>query len=128
MKKYFVTETDEICNFGDSLHLTFFKDIENGKVTVEKDIEFNEGTMDWMIEMGFVKERGVEDEEDDGLIHFDDNCPHEDLLQEICEDQEAMEKRLNELEKFVQGMYKELKKMIELEIQKEKKTAKPQKK
>lgn len=120
MKKYFVTETDEICNFGDALHLTMFKELEDGKVTVEKDVEFNESTMDWMIEMGFVQEREVEDED---MIDFcnDDYCPHDDLLNEICEDQEAQEKRIEVLEEKV----KVLKTLID---GLEKKTAKPQKK
>ena len=97
MKKYFVTETDENCNFGDVLHLTCFKDIENGKVTVEKDIEFNEDTMDCMIEMGFVEERDVEDE-DENLIHFDDEEPC-DTLAKLIEDFETLEQRVEAIEK-----------------------------
>ena len=42
MKKYFVVETDEAIEFGDVVNLTFFKEIEDGKVTIEKEVEFNE--------------------------------------------------------------------------------------
>lgn len=95
MKKYFVVETDEICNFGDALHLTMFKELGDGKVTVEKEVEFNENTMDWMIEMGFVQEREVEEEED--LLDFNEPC---DTLANLIEDFEALEKRVEALEKI----------------------------
>lgn len=95
MKKYFVVETDEMCNFGDVINLTMFKELENGKVTVEKEVEFNENTMNWMLEMGFVEEREVEDEED--LLDFDKPC---ETLVGLIEDFEALEKRVEALEKI----------------------------
>ena len=95
MKKYFCVETDEPVNFGDVLHLTFCKDVENGKVTVEKEITFTEDTLDWMIEMGFVKERDAEDEDND-LLDFGNPCEE---LQALVEDFEALEKRVEELER-----------------------------
>ena len=124
MKKYFVVETDEVCEFGDVLNLTFFKDLEDGRVTVEKEVKFTEDTMDWMIEMGFVQEREVEEEEENDLIDFgDDYCPHNDLLNEICEDQEKFEKKLEILEEQI----KVLKTLYDGAF-KEKKTAQPKKK
>lgn len=123
MKKYFVVETDEICEFGDALHLVMFKELEDGKVTVEKDVEFNEDTMDWMIEMGFVQEREVEE---NNLIDFgEEPC---DALAALEEDFEVLEERLDKLEEFTKGIYEELKKLVELQIKEEKKTAKSQKK
>ena len=97
MKKYFVVETDEAVEFGDVVNLTFFKEIEDGKVTIEKEVVFNEDTMDMMIEMGFVEER----EEEDDLLDFEDKCQ---AIAYLEEDLEAFEERLSNLE----ALYKEL--------------------
>ena len=97
MKKYFVVETDEAIEFGDVVNLTFFKEIEDGKVTIEKEVEFNEDSMDMLIEMGFVEER----EEENDLLDFEDKCQAIAFLEE---DLEALEERLGNLE----TLYKEL--------------------
>ena len=108
MKKYFVVETDEICEFGDALHLVFFKEIKGGKVTVEKDVEFSEDTMDWMIEMGFVEEREVEEND---LIDFSDEQPCE-ALAALEEDFEALEQRIDKLEELANKQDEALRKLI----------------
>lgn len=95
MKKYFVVETDEVCEFGDVLHLTFFKELKDGKVTVEKDVTFSEHTMDWMIEMGFVEEREAEEEEDNDLLDFGEPCEE---LSDLIEDFESLEQKVDGLE------------------------------
>ena len=122
MKKYFVVETDEICEFGDALHLVMFKELEDGKVTVEKEVEFNENTMDWMIEMGFVEEREVEDEKDNDLIDFDDE-PCEELAA-LIEDFEALEERVDNMEKMIKEVYD----LIKAPVKEVKKNAQPKKK
>lgn len=122
MKKYFVVETDEVCEFGDVLNLTFFKDLENGRVTVEKEVKFTEDTMDWMIEMGFVQEREVEDEKDNDLIDFDDEPCEE--LSALIEDFEALEERVDNMEKMIKEVYD----LIKASVKEEKKTAQPKKK
>ena len=119
MKKYFVIETDEVCEFGDVLNLTMFKELEDGKVTVEKKVEFNENTMNWMIEMGFVQEREVEEND---LIDFGEKpC---DALAALEEDFEALEQRVDDMD----AMIKEIYELIKSSVKEEKKTAKPQKK
>lgn len=115
MKKYFVVETDEAIEFGDAVNLTFFKEIEDGKVTIEKEVEFNEDTMDMLIEMGFVEER----EEEKDLLDFEDKCQAVAYLEE---DLEAFEERLGNLE----ALYKELTDLCK--SREEKKTASPKKK
>ena len=89
MKKYFCVETDEIVEFGDVVNLTFTKDLEDGKVTIEKGIEFTKDSMDWLIEMGFVEEREVEKE---NLLDFED---------EPCEALSALEEAFKTLEEKV---------------------------
>jgi hypothetical protein len=99
MKKYFVVETDEAIEFGDVVNLTFFKEIEDGKVTIEKEVEFNKDTMALLIEMGFVEVREVEEED---LIDFeDDSC---EALSALEEDLEALEERVDNIE----GLIKEI--------------------
>ena len=98
MKKYFVVETDEAIEFGDVVSLTFFKETEDGKVTIEKDVEFNENSMDLLIETGFIEERETEEEEDvnNDLLDFEDSpC---ETLTNLVEDFEALEERVDKLE------------------------------
>jgi len=112
MKKYFCIETNEQVNFGDELHLTFFKETENGKVTVEKSITFAEDTLDQLIELGFIEEREVEEEEDntleDDLLDFDETpC---EALEALEEDFEALEEKVESLEQEIEqlkGMHKD---------------------
>ena len=121
MKKYFVVETDEVCEFGDVLNLTFFKDLENGRVTVEKEVKFTEDTMDWMIEMGFVQEREVEEEEENDLIDFGEPCEE---LSDLIENFEALEERVDSMEKMIKEVYD----LIKASVKEEKKTAQSKKK
>jgi aconitase B len=120
MKKYFVVETDEAIEFGDVVNLTFFKEIEDGKVTIEKEVEFNEDTMDMLIEMGFVEEREVEEND---LIDFSDKKPCETLVA-LEEDFEELEQRVDAME----AMIKEIYDLIKSAVKEEKKNAQPKKK
>ena len=125
MKKYFVVETDEAIEFGDVVNLTFFKEIEDGKVTIEKEVEFNEITMDLLIKMGFVEEREVKEED---LIDFeDDPC---EALSALEEDLEALEERVDNLEALVKGINNEVQKLVDALIEEanKKKNARPKKK
>lgn len=120
MKKYFVVETDEAVEFGDVVNLTFFKEIEDGKVTIEKEVEFNEDTIDWLIEMGFVEEREVEEND---LIDFGNEEPCEALVA-LEEDFEALEQRVDAMD----AMIKEIYDLIKSSVKEEKKNAQPKKK
>jgi hypothetical protein len=115
MKKYFVVETDEAIEFGDVVNLTFFKEIEDGKVTIEKEVEFNEDSMDMLIEMGFVEER----EEEKDLLDFEDKCQ---AIAYLEEDLEAFEERLGNLETLYKDLHAFCKSL------EEKKIASPKKK
>lgn len=123
MKKYFVVETDEAIEFGEVVNLTLFKELEDGKVTIEKDVEFTEDSKDWLIEMGFVEEREVEEED---LIDFKDGpC---EVLSALEEDFEALEERADNIEGLIKEIYDTVKSIV-AEIEKEeKKNASPKKK
>ena len=134
MKNYFCIETDEQVNFGDELHLTFFKNTENGKVTVEKGITLTEDTLDWMIKMGFIEEREVEEEENNSpendLLDFGDETPCE-ALEALEEDFERLEEKVERLETLAVGVCKEMVTLIKellKEDKEEKKNAQPKKK
>ena len=115
MKKYFVVETDEAIEFGEVVNLTLFKEIEDGKVTIEKEVEFNKDTMDLLIEMGFVEVREVEEED---LIDFEDEpC---EALSALEEDLEALEERVDNIEGLLKEIYDSVK-SITAEIKKEEK-------
>lgn len=123
MKKYFCVETDEAIEFGDVVNLTFFKEIEDGKVTIEKEVEFNEDTMNLLIEMGFVEKREVEEED---LIDFkDESC---EALSALKEDFETLEERVDNIEGLIKEIYDTVK-SITADLKKEgKKNAQPKKK
>ena len=125
MKKYFVVETDEAIEFGDAVDLTFFKEIEDGKVTIEKEVEFNKDTMALLIEMGFVEVPEVEEED---LIDFEEeSC---EALSALEEDLEALEERVDNLEALVKGINNEVQKLVDALIEEanKKKSAQPKKK
>ena len=123
MKKYFVVETDEAIEFGDVVNLTFFKEIEDGKVTIEKEVEFNEITMDLLIKMGFVEEREVEEED---LIDFEnESC---ESLSALEEDFEALEERVDNIEGLIKEIYDTVKSIVAEIKKEEKKNAQPKKK
>ena len=126
MEKYFYTETDESVSFGDVLRLVLNKDIEGGKVTIEKDVEINESTIDFLIEMGLIEAHETEEEEH--ILDFSE----EELcnpLTYLIEDFEKLEKRTDELEKLTNEVCSLLKKLVKKEEDKEeKKNAQPKKK
>ena len=121
MKKYFVVETDEICEFGDVLNVTLSKGIKDGTVTVEKELEFNEDTMDWMIEMGFVEEREAEEDNEEDLVEFKSPC---DELNALIEDFEELEQRVDAMDSMIREIYA----IITAPAKEEKKNAQPKKK
>jgi hypothetical protein len=123
MKKYFVVETDEAIEFGEVINLTLFKEIENGKITIEKDVEFTEESKDRLIELGFVDERGVEEED---LINFKDE-PCESLV-DLEEDFEALEERVDNIEGLIKGIYETVESITADLKKEEKKNAQPKKK
>ena len=123
MKKYFVVETDEAIEFGDVVNLTLFKELEDGKVTVEKDVEFTEDSKDRLIELGFVEEHEVEEED---LIDFQDE-PCESLV-DLEEDFEALEERVDNIEGLIKEIYETVKSITADLKKEEKKNAQPKKK
>ena len=81
MKKYFIKETEEELEFGDILEATFVKELEDGRVTIEREMPFTEDTVDILLELGAIEEVEEEDENQD-TIHFCDDS-EEEITQQI---------------------------------------------
>lgn len=127
MKKLFVKETDEVVEYGDVVGVSFTKELEDGVVNVEKEIEITPAIVAILIELGILEERDVEDD----LIDFDeeeDDCCEEldNLYKEVGE----LEARIEALEETWETWGKDLKDALkELhEAVKEKEESKPKKK
>ena len=100
MKKYFIKETDEVLEYGDVLELGLVKEVEGGHITCEKEIKFLEGMEDFLLDLGVIEEREV----DDDLLDFEDEerCH---LLDALCEDFEILEERVDKMEGVINEIY-----------------------
>lgn len=103
MKKYFVKETEEEILFGEELSLTFHKEMEDGKVTVVKDIMLTEETLEPLINMGFIEECEA-DEEENELLDFG----QEDLMQGLSEFREAVAKDIEDFDLKIESFEKKI--------------------
>lgn len=132
MKKLFIRETGDVVELGDVVTIHFYKEIEDGTVTVDRDIEITPDTVSLLIDLGFIEEDDVEND----LIDFDES--EEDCCEELgnlYEKVGELEARVTELEDTWDRWGKELKEaLIDLKTAiKEKeepkaKTASPKKK
>lgn len=100
MKKYFIKETDEVLEYGDVIELSLEKEVEDGCITCEKEVKFIEGMEDFLIDLGIIEEREVNDE----LLDFEDEegCP---LLNALMEDFEVLEERVDKMEGVINEIY-----------------------
>lgn len=107
-KKYFMKETGEELEFGDIIELNCSKELEDGRVTIEREIKFSEDTVDVLLDLDII-------EVEDSLIDFSDNneeeeeefdCPYEELLGRILKNQEDLGKRVDQLEEKINSLAK----------------------
>ena len=106
MKKYFVADTNEEIQAGETLQLDFTKEVKHGRIETTQDITLNEVTIPWLLKTGIIEEREEEEEEvntpEDDLLDFQDSEPCEELKQ-LYEAFCALEERVTKLE----GMHKD---------------------
>ena len=106
MTKYFVKETDEQLELGELISLNFDKGLEDGSITIEREFEFTEEIARFLTKMGFVEAREVDDEEEEeDLIEFEEPCA---ALNDLIEDFETMEQRMDKAEVRLAVLEKEL--------------------
>lgn len=105
MKKYFIAETDEEIEIGDTIQLDMTKKTRHGVHTVEGEAELNELTIPLLLEIGAIEEREVEEEEDDtpDSIEFDEDIYK--ALAGLIEDFRELEERVSKLENKVSKLY-----------------------
>lgn len=113
MKKYFIAETEEEIQIGETLQLDFTKSVKNGRIKHTEEITLSEVTVPWLLKTGIIEKREVEEEEDNtpenDLIDFGDETPCE-ALEALEEDFETLEERVESLEqeiKQLKGMHKD---------------------
>ena len=110
MKKYFIAETDEEIKIGETLELTFTKEVKHGRIKAKEDVTLNEITLPWLLETGIIEEREVEEEED--------NTSEEDLLdfgdETSCEALEALEEDFESLEEKVESLEQEIRQLKDI--------------
>jgi hypothetical protein len=125
-KKYFMAGTDEEVQLGDVISQTLVKDFKDGrKLTREVEFKLTEETLLPALDMGIIEEAESEEEEkDDELLDFGEDCPFKEMLDDVVEDQEALEKRVDILEEQV----KVLKTLIDAAYKTKKETPSSKKK
>ena len=122
MKKYFIAETDEELEFGDKIQIVLTKRTKHGLHNIESEFEFSEDTIPFLLEAGVIEEQEVEDdEENDDLVDFDDEETCE-ALDELIEDFESLEERVDALETLTKDTYNTITEVLSIlkeEIKKE---------
>ena len=113
MKKYFIAETEEEIQVGETLQLDFTKSVKNGRIKHTEEITLSEVTVPWLLETGIIEEREVEEEKDNtpenDLLDFGEETPCE-ALEALEEDFEALEEKVESLEQEIiqlKGMHKD---------------------
>ena len=132
MKKLFIKETDEVVENGDVVVVSFDKELEDGNITIEKELKIEPATAVLLMEMGILEERDVEND----LIDFDEE--EDDYCEELAnlyEEVGAIEARVTELEETweswgeeLKAALKELKAALKEKEKSKAKTASPKKK
>lgn len=102
MKKYFIKQTGEVLEYGDVISIAFEKKDETSYTRCEKEVEFTKGMEDILEELGIIEGK----EEEDSLIDFDSPCKS---LQELLEDFEELEERVDKLESLVEEHFTKVK-------------------
>jgi len=128
--KYVVAGTDEEVLLGDVICVDMVKDFKDGR-TLTREVEFKitEEIIPEALELGIIEE--VEDEKEDkndeDLLDFgDDGCPFKELLDEIVEDQEDHDRRIETLESQVKVLKTLIDHLVKKNTTKGKKQSKPE--
>lgn len=94
------------------------------------ELKLTEATLPYALDLGVIEED--EPEEDNDLLDFgednDTECPYETSIEDILEDQEALENRMDDLEKKVGEFIKESRDFMKnclKELDEEEKNKKP---
>jgi FtsZ-binding cell division protein ZapB len=104
--KYLLADTDEEVLLGDVIVQTLVKNFSNGR-RIEREVEFKltEETLLPALDMGIIEEAEPENEEEenDELLDFSEDCPFKEMLDGVIEDQEVLEERVDKLEEKIKN-------------------------
>lgn len=116
MKKYFMKGTEDELQFGDMIELNLVKEEDGRKVHSPLECKFIPELIDMLLENDVIEV--VEDEEEEEDLEFADD--DDSLIDDILEDIENIEKRLDVLEennkranKILDKIYEKVESMIE---------------
>lgn len=127
VRKYFMAGTDEEVQLGDVISQELVKDFEDGrKLTRTVEFKLTEDTLPYALDLGIIEyeEESNDEEQKDDLINFSDEpC---DTLSDLIEDFEALEDRVDNMEKMIKEIYSLI--SSEVKEEKEKKNASSKKK
>ena len=117
VRKYFMAGTDEEVQLGDVISQELVKDFKDGrKLTRTVEFKLTEDTLPYALDLGIIEyeEESNDEEQKDDLINFSDEpC---DTLSDLIEDFEALEDRVDSMEKMIKDIYS----LISSEVKKEK--------
>lgn len=127
MKKYFVKETDEEIQFGDTIQLDMTKKTKHGVHTIKDEVKFSPMILPLLLEVGIIEER--ENEGDELLDFEEDSC---ETLEALLEDFDVLEERVDKLEEQQKKVLGNLNKVMDklttlIEVFSETKTTKKKK-
>ena len=116
MKKYFMKDTEDELQFGDMIELNLVKDEDGHRIHSHLECKFVPELIDTLLENDVIEV--VEDEEEEEGLEFADD--DDSIIDDILEDIENIEKRLDTLEennkranKILDKIYERVEGMIE---------------
>ena len=127
MKKYFVKETDEEVLFGDIINMNFSKELEDGRVTIEKEFKFSSSLVEALESLGLVEEKDClidfSDEKKDSELEEEDEEQDfydlEEAIQDLIDDQEYLEEKIAAIENHIKTLESTVIKDLEALVKKE---------
>ena len=107
MKKYFITETDEEVQFGDTVEVNLSKKTKHGIHHVEGEVKVSEMSLPLLLEMEILEEREVEEDTNPDFDYFDDDQLAE-AFEELHKDMDDLYEKVEKMEEIVTGTLKEI--------------------
>lgn len=111
MKKYFMKDTEDELQFGDMIELNLVKEEKGHRTHSHLECKFIPELVDTLLENDVIDVKEVEDEEEEDCLEFadDDTCVIDDMLEDI----ENMDKRIEAIEDKVKNFGKVLDKIYD---------------
>ena len=126
MKKYFITETDEEVQFGDTVEVNLSKKTKHGVHHVEGEVKVSEMSLPLLLEMEILEEREVEEDTHLDFDYFDDDQLAE-AFEELHEEMDVLCEKVEKMDELVNGTLKEISLTLKAILKNEEEKAKKEK-